>query len=149
MAGAAGAQTPPTSPPAVIASFVVAGSPDPNGKVPTFNGVPGAGVANIDFATPTAILVHGGVYTYLVSMEDLSYTGTCKIIYYLTQGTGAQKVTLDSGIINKGFTCGPGGRWAWAINGRAVPNSPGPATLTGIVIFGSGRSAVIANLVIQ
>jgi hypothetical protein len=135
--------------PGALANFITAGTPDPNGKVPSLNAVPGAGVNTLSVAIPVAVLHHGSVYTYLVSSQNTTYTGTCKDSFTLTQGTGASKVTLDSGVIKASYSCGAGTTWVWAINGKVIPNSPGLATLTGIVTYGTSKVFTKTTVLIQ
>jgi hypothetical protein len=116
-----------------LVSAVVAGAPDPNHKVPVFNGVPGAGVPNFDVANPQTVLVHGGVYIYCVSMQDVNFTGGATFSYKITQGT----TTLEKATLVKNLAVTPGGIWAYCIGGKALPNTPGAAVLNGTVTFAS------------
>jgi hypothetical protein len=142
------AQQAPATIPGVLPAFITAGLPDPNGKVPVLNGIPGAGVVNLAEAMPTTVLNHGTVYVYVVALQDYNYTGTCVVKFKLTQVQNGKTVTLDAAKI-KSFSCSPGSLWAWAINGKAVPNSPGVATLTGSVQYGAAASATKTTVVIQ
>jgi hypothetical protein len=45
-------------------------------------------------------------------------------------------VTLLAGEIQK-YTCNAGQYWGWAVGSKAVPDSPGPATLIGTVKYGT------------
>src|ERR1700676_3652356 len=90
------AQYPAAIPTAVMANFIAAGAPDPNGKVPALNAVPGAGVANVSMAMPVAVLMHGKVYAYLLSSQNVTFKGTCTDSYLLTQGAGKATKVLDS-----------------------------------------------------
>ena len=119
--------------PAGLVSAVVAGAPDPNHKVPAFNAVPGAGVPNFAVANPQTVLVHGGVYTYCVVMQDVNFTGGATFSYKITQGTK----TLEGATLIKNFAVTPGGIWAFCINGKSLPDSPGAAVLNGTVSFAS------------
>ena len=148
MGASAGTDNLTPIPTAVMANFITAGLVDPNGKVPAVNAVPGAGVPNLSIAVPFAILQHGTVYTYLLSSQNVSFNGTCKDSYKLTQGTGAAKVVLDSHVI-KSYACTPSSFWEWAINGAPVPNSPGLATLTGTITFGTTQVTTSTTVLIQ
>jgi hypothetical protein len=134
MAMALAAVTPSfaASPPGLV-SAVVAGTPDPDHKVPTFNGVPGAGVQNLDVADPQTVLVHGGIYTYCVAMQDVDFTGDATFSYKITQGTK----TLEGATLKTNAAVTPGGVWAYCINGKSLPDSPGAAVLNGTVSFAS------------
>jgi len=120
------------NPPGYIA-FVVAGAPDP--ALPAFNAVAGASVNNVAIANPTTILSVGQTYLYSVWSHDVTVSGTCQTSYQLSQTKGGVKTLLDSHLIKK-YNCAPGTDWLWVTGGSAIPNSPGPAELTGIVKFG-------------
>jgi len=134
--------------PGVMPAFITAGAPDPNGKVPAINGVPGAGVANLGVSAPLLTLVNGNSYVYTVAMQDIDFTGTCQASFTLTQVQFNKNVTLDSGKTGT-FACAPGNWWAWAFSGKTIPNFPGPATLTGTVTYGSSRVSTQTALVLQ
>jgi hypothetical protein len=132
----------------VMTAFVSAGLVDPNKKIPTLNGVPGAGVNNLDIAMPLTALTHGTSYTYTVALQDQGFTGTCEASYKLTQVQAGTTVTLDS-VTPHSFACAPGDTFAWAWVGKAIPDSPGPATLTGIVTYGSRKATSSTTLLFQ
>jgi hypothetical protein len=129
-------------------STVMAGLVDPNGKVPTFTTYPGAGTPTLAEPIPTVILHHGTVYSYLVVSQNLTYTGTCTTSYSLSQVIGGTKTTLAKAKIHT-YACAAGNTWGWDINGAAVPNSPGPATLIGSVKFGTKTISLKVPVVIQ
>jgi hypothetical protein len=124
-----------TAPPGYVTSMT-AGQPDPNGKVPAYNAVPGAGVDNFSVAATQAVLTHGLVYTFSISLQDSTYTGNVEVYCEITQKIGTKTTVLVKQIINKQFASSPGNYWLWSINGPAIPNSPGAATLTGFAKFG-------------
>lgn len=148
VAMAQSADAPQAAVPAVLPAFITAGTIDPNGKIPALNGVAGAGVANLDLAQPLTVLVHGSSYMYTVALQNYNFTGTCTVSYKLTQVQNGKTVTLDSAQINS-FSTVPGDTWAWALSGKAIPNSPGLATLQGIVKFGSQTQTTKVNVVLQ
>jgi len=121
------------NPPGYVA-FVVAGALDP--ALPAFNAVAGARVNNVAIANPTNVLVAGQTYLYSVWSHDEAVTGTCKTSYALTQTIGGVKTVLDSRLI-KSYNCVPNTDWLWVTGGKVIPNSPGPAVLSGTVKFGS------------
>ena len=125
-----------TAPPGYVTS-ITAGQPDPNGKVPAFDGVPGAGVDTFSVPATQAVLTHGLVYTFSISLQDSTYTGNVEVYFEITQKTGTKTTVLVKQVINKKFASSPGNYWLWDINGPAIPNSPGPATLTGFAKFGT------------
>jgi hypothetical protein len=123
----------------VLPTFLTAGQFDPNGKVPAIDGITGAGVHNLDVAFPQAVLVHGGFYVYLFATQNTTFSGKCTSSYKLTQVQGGKTVTLDSAVLKKNFACTPGSYYAWDLTGKAIPNSPGLATLTGTITFGGNK----------
>jgi hypothetical protein len=139
-AGAA-AQVMPAKPKdlGVLPTFLTAGLFDPNGKVPAINGIAGAGVDNLDVAFPQAVLLHGNFYVYLFATQNTTFSGTCTSSFKLTQVQGGKTVTLDSGTLKKDFSCTPGSYYAWDAVGKAMPNSPGLATLEGTIAFGKSK----------
>ncbi|MDP9162116.1 MAG: hypothetical protein M3O09_18065 [Acidobacteriota bacterium] len=134
--------------PGVLPAFITAGPTDPNGKVPALNAVPGAGVSNLDLSFPQTLLTHGTTYWYLVALSDYNFTGTCVVSFKLTQVQGGTTVTLDSGTI-KSFSCSANTNWAWTALGKPVPNSPGIATLTGSVKYGSASATVRTTVLLK
>ena len=133
----------------VLTSFS-AGLSDPNGIVPTFDGVPGAGVHNWDIPTPKALLVHGTLYTYQMTFQSLNYSGICKGSYKLTQKQGSKNVVLDSGTIIKAFDCTSPTNWAFAVPSQnPIPNAPGPATLTGTLTLDGGKVTMSVPVMFQ
>lgn len=120
----------------VYALLVTAGQPDPNHVVPAFNALTSSGVANLDIPVPLAILEHGQAYDVLVESQNGSYHGTCIDSFTLTQEKSGKAVTLLSGEIHK-YSCEQGQYWGWYTVTKAIPNSPGPATLTGIIKYGT------------
>jgi hypothetical protein len=119
----ASAQT-PAALPAMLPTSITAGLPDPAGKVPTINGVPGSQVTNLDVSFPLSLLAHGNRYVYSVTVQDNSYTGSCTLSYALTQVQNGKKVTLDSAKITT-FNTAPGNIWLWVILGKAIPKLAG------------------------
>ena len=138
----ASAQAAPATTPVVVPTVITPTYIDPNGKVPVINGVPGAGVINLDLGFPVGVLVHGHSYIYALSLTDVSFTGTCTVSYKLTQGT----VTLDSNFYNRSHAPGV---YAWVWTGKAIPNSPGIATLTGTVKCGTATASIRTNVLLQ
>ena len=139
---------PPDDGGTIFITSVTAGETDPNAKVPTLNGVHGAGTNNWDIAIPTGILVNGRAYTYTISFQDIGYSGNCSASYKLTQGSGANKVTLDQGSIFSA-SCSAGYLYMSMANGRVMPNSPGAALLTGTVVFGNRKVSVKVPMMIE
>jgi hypothetical protein len=142
------ADSKPATVPGLLPAFITAGNIDPNHKVPTINGVPGAGVSNLDVAFPVTVLAQGTQYVYSIAVQDYNFTGSSTVSYKLTQVQNGKKVTLDSQTITT-FKTAPGNVWVWVATGNPIPNSPGPATLTGIFKYGSVTTSVNANVVLQ
>jgi hypothetical protein len=138
----------PATLPAMLPTSITAGLPDPAGKVPTINGVPGSQVTNLDVSFPLALLAHGNRYVYSLTVQDNNYTGSCTALYSLTQVQNGKKVTLDSGKI-KTFNTAPGNIWLWVMLGKAIPNSPGLATLTGIFKCGTNVNSIKSTMLLQ
>ena len=132
----------------VIPAFISAGSPDPNGKVPAANAVPGSGVNNLDISFPLLLLTHGDSYVFTIALQDIDFTGTCQASYTLTQIQLNKTVTLDSAK-DAGFSCGPATIWFWTFTGKPIPDFPGPATLTGTVTYGTSKATVVSTVVIN
>jgi hypothetical protein len=133
----------------VLTSFS-AGLLDPNGVVPTLDGVPGAGVHNWDIATPKALLLNGSTYVYQMTFQSLSYSGNCKASYKLTQKQGNKNVTLDSGVIADTFDCTSPTNWAFAVpSSKAINGISGPATLTGTLTLTGGKVTMQVPVTIQ
>jgi hypothetical protein len=145
------AATPDVSPtqdlavqPGVMANFIAVGLVDPQGRVPAINAVPGAGVQNLAVALPTSVLQHGTSYEYVLSSQNVTFKGTCIDSYTLSRG----KVILDHKVIRT-YACAPGNEWEWAAVGKAIPNSPGPATLTGTVTYGKLSVTTVTKVLIK
>ena len=143
---AASAQAAPAVTPVVVPTLVLATYPDPNGKVPAINGVPGAGVSNLDVGFPTSLLKHGNFYVYIVGFSDTTFSGTCAVSFKLTQIQAGKTVTLDMGSRNVATTPGD---WAWALGGIAIPTSPGAATLTGTAKCGTATGSIHSTVYLQ
>jgi hypothetical protein len=138
----------PATLPAMLPTSVTAGLIDPAGKVPTINGVPGSKVTNLDVSFPLALLVHGTRYVYSITVQDNSYTGSCTVSYSLTQVQNRKKVTLDSAKITT-FKTSPGNIWLWVATGKAIPDSPGLATLTGSFKCGTTTNSIKSTALLQ
>jgi hypothetical protein len=130
--------------PGVIANFITAGTPDPNGKVPVIDAVSGAGVQNIAIASPLGILEHGHVYTVTLASQNNTFKGACGDTYVLKRGSAI----LASGKIHS-YACQPGTYWEWAANTIAIPNKPGLATLTGTVTYGAKTATTTSTVLIK
>jgi hypothetical protein len=129
---------------AIIISSFTAGDIDPAGKVPTVDGVSGAGVSNWDIPLPLSLLKSGTSYMYSLTFEVMDEGGTCDATYKLTQ----RGTTLDSGVIIAGFSCTTDIYLLHAA-GRAIPASPGPATLAVTVKEGGHKATLKVPVVIQ
>ncbi|HSZ75325.1 MAG TPA: hypothetical protein VK779_10935 [Rhizomicrobium sp.] len=139
----------PATPTGVIITSITAGRIDPALKVPVFDGVPGAQVDNADLSMPQAILVHGQQYSFVLTSQNTTFTGTCKDSYRLTQVQSGKTVVLQSATIVKSYDCTPGTYWMYYYYGKPIPNSPGPATLIGTVTYGTNKISMTTHVVIQ
>ncbi len=127
-----------------MAAFVTFGNPDPNHVIPTVDGVPGAGIDNLDIAFPLTMLQHGTIYVVQVAAQNAKkFSSTCNVTYELTQlnATG-HTVVIDQGTINPSYGCAAGSNWAVGNRSNPVPDSPGAATLVGTITYGSGKKVV-------
>jgi hypothetical protein len=129
-------------------NMVIASPPDPNAKVPVFDAIPGADVGTLAVAFPQAVLQHGNVYIYWISFHDLTFNGTCTMSYDITQKIGTTTKKLQGGTILK-FACSSPGIFGAGIAGKPLVNSPGLATLTGTVAFGSTKEKLSTTILIQ
>ena len=127
----------------VVPTSVTAASPDPNGKVPGFNLVPGAGIANWANGLAQAVLVHGNYYNFCVSLASATANGQATVSYAVMRG----KARLLSKVIIKGsqLPVGSDSVWYFCSGYTQIPNSPGNATLVGTVSYlatGSTKPAI-------
>lgn len=124
------------------------GPADPNGKVPTVNGVPDAGVNNWDIPMPSAVLTHGQDYYLTYAIDDAAYTGNCLFTVELTQVQSGHKVVLGSDVFSLPGGCVPG-QVLVATDFHAMPDSPGPVTLSMKVKYDGGKASIKLPMVIQ
>jgi hypothetical protein len=128
----------------LYATGISASFPDPNGKVPAFNAVPGAGIQTWSIGYAQAVLVHGHAYNYCVSLGSGTATGKANIAYKITRG----KTVIQTHSILKQLTIGSNGIWYECSGYTVVPNSPGPATLTGTTAyFATGSTKPVTSKV--
>jgi hypothetical protein len=139
----------PTTPTGVVITSITAGRIDPALKVPTYDGVAGAEVDNADLSMPQAILVHGQQYSFVLTSQNTTFSGTCKDSYKLTQVQGGKTVVLQSATIIKSYDCTPGTYWMYYYYGKPIPAAPGPATLIGTVTYGTSKVSMSVHVVIQ
>jgi len=131
----------------VYATSIVATHPDPDGKVPAFNVVPGAGIPTWSNGLAQAVLTHGQSYNYCVSLGSAAAKGSADVSFRITRGkTVIQSATI---ITAKDFKVGPNGIWYYCSGYRVLPKSPGAATLTGIVGYKATGSTVPTNSVVN
>jgi len=122
---------------------VVAGTPDPNGKVPAFNAVPGAGTGNFAEATPQAILNHGSSYVFCITLQNANVSASTTWSYKITQKAGGMKTTVQHATVAKSVPLSGNGLYAYCLNSAAIPESVGAATLTGTVVYNTSPKATI------
>jgi hypothetical protein len=134
---------------AVVLTSIIAGDVDPNGVVPTPNGVAGAGTNNWDVPIPQSALDKNSAYSFSATFQDLSYTGNCRMIFKLQQDQGGRTVNLAGAEIFSA-ACTPGlvflGHRNSQISTKAVAS---PAMLIGTVIFGSEKSLLKIPMMIE
>jgi hypothetical protein len=137
----------------VYATSVTAAIPDPNGKVPGFNLVPGSGIPNWANGMAQVVLTHGQSYNYCVSLGSGKAGGTAGVTFTIERGS----TLVQAGVIVApgGLAVGRNGIWYVCSGYTALPDSPGKATLTGTVTYAptSGgkatESAVRTNVELQ
>ena len=132
----------------IIITNVAVGQTDPNGIIPTANAVSGAGVNNVDIATPIALLSVGQSYTFTMAFHDLSYTGTCSASVKFMQMQNGKNVVLK-GISFFPSDCAAGNVYLAGSNTGKFPDSPGPVTLSVTVQYGSQKAKMKTQLVLQ
>jgi hypothetical protein len=134
--------------PAMVVTMVTAGEVDPNGVIPTFDGVPGAGVINWDIAYPATVLYVGMNYELEALVNDNTYSGPCKGYIELTQEQSGKKVVLTKFVFYSRDDCGSGIGYG-GTSEVTIPNSPGPATLSATMQYGGQKSVMSVPMVIQ
>jgi len=132
----------------IIITNVGVGQIDPNAKVPTTDGVAGAGVENWDIPTPIALLSVGQNYMFTMAFQDLSYSGSCSISARFTQVQNGKKVILKAFTLFAG-TCDVGNTYTLGQKTSAMPNAPGPVTLSVKLRYGSQTATMNVPLVLK
>jgi hypothetical protein len=140
------AVTPAKDRPIILTSLTI-GSTDPNGKVPTVNGVPDSGTLNWDIALPVAALIVGQDYHVTATFHDLGYSGSCNAQATLSQKQGHKKVTLRSIPLGPAH-CDSGLVYLLHGDMGATPDAAGPATLTVDLYFGDSKESLKVPMVI-
>jgi hypothetical protein len=130
-----------------VITYAVIGSADPNKKLPMLDGVPGAGVSNVDVAMPVYILKHGVVYEVTIGVQNYTYAGTCVVSYAL--GAGATGGTNISNYSTSSYSCPASTLWTFPFPVAVIPNMPGAALLTATVTFGTTTVVTKTPLMIQ
>ena len=133
----------------ILPAFITAGAPDPADKIPNLNAVPGAEVGNLDIAQPETVLVHGRRYVYSVALESATYTGKYSVEYKLTRVVKGKTEVLSSGTITSDRSTSPLDYWVWVILAKEIPDSPGMATLEGIITYGKQTATTSVPVLIQ
>jgi hypothetical protein len=146
---AAGAQeysasVPETATAQVYVTSIIAVFPDPEGKVPSFNSVPGAGIPTWSNGLAQAVLKHGVSYNYCLSIATGKAEGKASVSFRIARGA---KV-LQSGVILTAsqFSVGSNGVWYECAGFHKAPRSPGAASLIGIVTYtGTGATKPLVS----
>ena len=132
----------------LLVTSVTASFPDPNGKLPGFNLVPGAGIPSWSIGLAQGVLTSGQSYNYCVSLASGNDTGKATVSFKLARGS----TVIQSHTIIKAsqYSVGPYGVWYFCSGYMALPNSPGAATLSATAAFtaGSGKKAVTTRLAV-
>jgi hypothetical protein len=127
----------------VYVTGITASFPDPNGKVPAFNAVPGAGIATWSYGLAQAVLSQGQAYEYCVSLGTATAGGKASVAYKITRGSTVIKAYTI--IKSADFSVGSNGVYYLCSGYQTLPSSPGAAMLTGIV----GYTATGSTKVVQ
>jgi hypothetical protein len=122
----------------IYVTSIIASNPDPNGKVPAFNAVPGAGLSTWSDGLAQAVLQHGQAYEYCVSLNTATADGKASVSYKIARGgTVIQSYTI---IKSSNFTLSNNDVFYLCSGYQTLPDSPGAATLTGIVSYKASGS---------
>jgi hypothetical protein len=134
----------------ILPAAILAGTIDKNGKVPALNAVAGSAVSNVSVAIPLTVLTHGVSYCYTIALQDYNVTGDYEVEYFILQTVGATTKVVQSQLYFKGKTTSPGEVWVWDLYGKALADSPGPATLVGLVRWGTAydTQAVVTSKIL-
>jgi hypothetical protein len=117
----------------IYVTSITASFPDPNGKVPVLDGVPGAGVDNWAMGLAQGVLTHGQTYNYCVSLASATADGNVELDFKIKRGsTDIQGGTI---LAYKDFKVGSGGVWYECAGYHTLPDSPGPATLNATAYY--------------
>jgi len=122
------------APPGAI-TYLVIGSADPNKKLPLLDGVPNAGVSNIDMALPVRYLQHGYSYEVIIGGQNFAFTGTCVAAYTLISKANGGSQLIVSGSTEP-FSCSATAVGQWPFPTPKIPNLRGPAVLSATLQFG-------------
>jgi len=132
--------------PDFIASSITVGPTDPNQAVPCFNCISGSGVSTLGIAAPASVVTAGGQVTFVITGDNVQYTGACTFAYALStslSGPPVQQGTVPTG-------CYPAIWAAWFPT--TAPSVPGRYFLKGTIYTGSGglpsHQAVVTSSVI-
>lgn len=126
---------PSANTPAFLINFVTDG---PNqGGVPCIGCVGGASTKyNVGMTGPSSYVLSNFVWQYELSFTDISYKGSCKLAWAITNG----KNTIDS--FSKTLKLTSAGGFVLYGVARSRPKYSGPATLTGKVTCGNGSQSL-------
>ena len=117
----------------VFVTSVTAAIPDANGKVPGFNKVPGSAIQNWANGVAQVVLTHGQSYNYCVSAGAAKANGTVGVTYTIARNS----TVIQAGTIVPpgGEPVSPGSIFYVCSGYTALPDSPGRATLSGVVTY--------------
>ena len=117
----------------VYVTSVTAAIPDANGKVPDFNKVPGSAIQNWANGVAQVVLMHGQSYNYCVSAGAAKANGTVGVTYTIARNS----TVIQAGTIVApgGEPVGPGSIFYVCSGYTVLPDSPGRATLSGVVTY--------------
>ncbi len=125
----------------VYATSVTAAVPDPNGKVPGFNKVPGSAIENWANGVAQMVLTGGQTYNFCVSLGSAKANGAAGVSWTLSRK--ANIIQNGTIVAPGGLPVGPNGVWYLCSGYTALNSNPGKAVLTGIVTYtptGGGKT---------
>jgi len=117
----------------VFITSITAAVPDPNGKVPAFNAVPGAGIETWSNGVAQAALTGGQSYNYCASAASATAKGHASLMFKIERG--AEVIQSATIVTPKEFAVGTNGTWYFCSGYLSLPDSPGAAKLTAIMNY--------------
>jgi hypothetical protein len=115
----------------VFVTGILASFPDPNGKVPALDVVPGAGIDTWSDGLALGVLTANQYYEYCVSVASAKVKGTGSIVYAITRG----HTVIQTDTVVDTFKMGNQGVWYFCAGYHQLPSSPGPASMVATLTY--------------